>query len=75
MKKKAKRKPRQWKLRGWVAVPKRASGVLDVIDLGHACRIYLCGNTKSGLLKEMALGRVSRKDFAILRLDIVATKR
>ena len=70
---KAKRKPRQWKLKGWVAVPTHCCiGGLAIIDLGDACRNSRCDETKAALLSKIS---DTGSFFTVLRLDIVATVR
>ena len=72
-KKKAKAKPRQWNLKGWVAVPTTDLGALNIVDLESASDAGQCGCTKA-ILRERMGGYIG-PEYATLRLDIVATAR
>ena len=76
-----KPKPRQQKLKGWVAVPSDllALDKICAAMLGNACREFLCGKTKAEVLEQVRIKSKNRVivnvKYSAIHLDIVATVR
>ena len=75
MAKKAKRKPRTRKLRGWVAVATDEFEALTFQELRWACESALAGDTKPELIQAMGYYHCNPDHYTILKIDIVATAK